>query len=278
MLHYRKILRNAKYGEMTQGTIFNGAISRFYKDHSLYGVIISPRCDIVQKKVPHYYYLPIVHLEEWINIELPEIFLTRIEKEAHGNLRKVFEKCGISKNILKQYKADELLSIIEKLNKDSKNKEINKNRKEIDANLNKIKDIEQYNQKILKIEDLYSRYHKTRKQIISEITENATPHFYFIEHIENNNKTFFIIRMREINKLEPGLFEKIAHGIDSPLADDCIKNSDIKQTQTDMIIMPLYVIESPFLEHIIQQFIQQFSKIGVEDLCKEVKEEIIEHY
>lgn len=62
MLKLKRMLQLLDAGKsMSQGSIFNGLKSRFYPDcKSVYGIVISPRCDIEQKKAPLYYYLPVV--------------------------------------------------------------------------------------------------------------------------------------------------------------------------------------------------------------------------
>ena len=32
--------------------------------------------------------------------------------------------------------------------------------------------------------------------------------------------------------------------------------------------MPLYELKSPFIEHVMQHFLQQFNRIGIEDIDK----------
>ena len=49
----RRIFDDAKIRNITQGSIFNGGTSCLYTHDNVLGVIITPRCDIAQHKVPY---------------------------------------------------------------------------------------------------------------------------------------------------------------------------------------------------------------------------------
>lgn len=75
---FRDIFTEPIIGEITQGTIFNGAKSRMYPGyHDVFGLVISPRCDIEQRKVPLYYYLPAIKMEDWIKVDFPPLYIYR---------------------------------------------------------------------------------------------------------------------------------------------------------------------------------------------------------
>ena len=79
---YRDLYSEPVIGKITQGTIFNGAKSRRYPGcHSVFGIVISPRCDIEQKKVPLYYYLPAIKMEDWMNMDFPPLYIVALEKK-----------------------------------------------------------------------------------------------------------------------------------------------------------------------------------------------------
>lgn len=59
--------------ETQQGCIFSGAKANGYEDCTVYGLIITPRCDIAQCKVMTVHYLPIVKLEDWKRIVLAQL-------------------------------------------------------------------------------------------------------------------------------------------------------------------------------------------------------------
>lgn len=61
----------SKERKIDQGTVIYGIRSRKYPDCACYGIIITARCDIAQRKVPKYYYLVAADADSWL-------------KSAHG--------------------------------------------------------------------------------------------------------------------------------------------------------------------------------------------------
>ena len=52
--------------KIDQGTVIYGIRSKKYPECACYGIIITARCDIAQRKVPKYYYLIGVDAESWL--------------------------------------------------------------------------------------------------------------------------------------------------------------------------------------------------------------------
>ena len=82
--------------------------------------------------------------------------------------------------------------------------------------------------------------------------------------------------MREISRLTPAIMFQLAQGIDNKLTKEELSSNDLRQLDDDDLFMPLYVIRSPFIEHIIQHFLQQFNRIGIEDVSREFVSKINE--
>ena len=54
---------------MTQGSIINGCVADSFPNEEVYGLIITPRCDVCHEgKVDSVHYLPVVPFERWFEI------------------------------------------------------------------------------------------------------------------------------------------------------------------------------------------------------------------
>lgn len=265
-MKYRNILEESKIGQITQGSIFNGAKSIAYPNHNdIYGVIITPRCDIAQKKVPQYYYLPAVRLKYWIQVDFPPLYLSRLEKEVKKVLIDTLLKYKESVSIIDRFKAVDVESIIRKHNSNL--------RKNIEETIEIWKALENY-KKGGSLTDIFSKdSSKLKKNILEEIVENKNTNYYFIESEEEEG---FILRMREIRRLTPTMMFQLAEGIDKKLTEEELSYNDLRQLDDNDLFMPLYEIKSPFIEHIIQHFLQQFNRIGIEDVSRDFASKIIE--
>lgn len=112
---YRDIYSEPIIGKITQGTIFNGAKSRRYPGClSVYGIVISPRCDIEQKKVPLYYYLPAIKMEDWMKVDFPPLYISALEKDVKGGLKSTLKDCSESESILEKFSSADVERIIKK--------------------------------------------------------------------------------------------------------------------------------------------------------------------
>jgi hypothetical protein len=69
---------------------------------------------------------------------------------------------------------------------------------------------------------------------------------------------------------------QLAQGIDKKLTKEELSSNDLRQLDDDDLFMPLYEIKSPFIEHIIQHLLQQFNRIGIEDVSREFVSKINE--
>lgn len=255
---YRDIFEEPVIGKITQGSIFNGAKSREYPDsNSVYGLVISPRCDIEQRKAPLYYYLPAIKMEDWMNVDFPPIYVNLLEAETKNALKGVLKDCNESETILYKLKAEEVERIIRKHKPQLNTK--------VEERVKLLKALEQYREGGEFCAIISQDTSGVRKSIINELITHKNPSFYFVE---NKLEGGFVLRMREISRLSPDMLFKLANGVEGKLSQSEMKENDLRQLEDEELYMPLYVIKSPFMEHIMQHFMQQFNKIGIEDVSK----------
>lgn len=253
---YRDIYIEPVIGTITQGSIFNGAKSRFYPGfHSIYGIVISPRCDIEQKKVPLYYYLPAIKMEDWMKVDFPPLYLAALKKDVKNGLKNTLQGFKESETILDKFSSTEIESIIKKHKPN-----LNKN---VEERLDLWKAIETYKPGDSITTITNKDKSNVRKNIIDELIKHKNSSFYFLE---SEHEGGFVLRMREISRISPQLLFKLATGIEGKLLEKELEENDLRQLEDEEIFMPLYVVKSPFIEHIMQHFLQQFNKIGIEDV------------
>ena len=253
---YRDTFEDTTIGEITQGSVFVGGISKSYKDNETYGVIITPRCDIAQKKVLIYYYLPMVSFESWLAVDFPLLFINYLKKDTYGGLRSTLKQLNMSDSIVGKYKSNQIKEVADKFLDGNINNALKKF-------LDKLSDVEKYQEHKITDEEIISKYHKFKEPILNDLISNKNPDFYLIE----NRKFIYVIRVKELNRLTRDFLFKLAGGIDHSLSGEELRDNDIRQLNQDELFMPIFKIKSPYIEHIMQHFMQQFNRIGVEDLC-----------
>ena len=259
----RSIVKSAIIGKITQGTIFSGAISEYYPNCLVWGLVVSARCDIAQKKNLSYFYLPVIRWEDWHEVELPLLLIDNLKHDKEELLRKELSQLNLSPSIVGRFPLEKIENIINNQNVSSKQKN------KLKACISALKDVEIYNRGDMTTKELFGKYSGERKSQIDLLLKNGNPNFYFFE-IEDS--AWYIIRMKELHRLTRDVFFKLADGIDSPICNYDL--NDLRKFEEEDLYMPLYEIQSPYIEHIMQQFVNQFSKIGVEDLSDSLKTKI----
>lgn len=174
-----------------------------------------------------------------------------------GALKSVLKECNESETILDRFSPSGVERIIRKHKPQLGVKVENK--------MEVWKAVEDYKQggslKVITDKDTSN----VRKNIFDDLITHKNPNFYFLE---NEHEGGFVLRMREISRVSPNILFKLAKGIDGKLTDTELEENDLRQLNDEEIYMPMYVVKSPFMEHIMQHFMQQFNKIGIEDVPK----------
>lgn len=178
----RDIYINPNFKKIDQGLIFNCATSVTYVGREVYGVIISPRCDIAHKKSMEIHYLPIVKLKDWIAVEGKTILVEKCKPIFLGKLKTEFEKLKITPSLLINNKPSELLSLLDKLI-ENKNK-----RAEISELVKKLIDLNKIENNTLphnEICEIFEKETKQLKAIIKDLIENKKKEYYLLDPFDS---------------------------------------------------------------------------------------------
>jgi hypothetical protein len=258
----RDIFEEHKNGwiRLQQGAIFSGAIADGITGcQGLFGLIITPRCDIANKKVSTIHYLPIIPFKLW-------------KYEILSQLYQSVQYEKITKSLNDFCKANNLTETIFDIKYNFTDDDIEQT----------IKDVRGY-------KDVLNKY-KERKQLvdidyckekikdwargrekIKELLQNKQAHYYLIEDW-NNPQQFMVIMLRDVKRLDFTFAERMEKGISEKiLEDEMLIRNDIFKTGTGVMVYKLQqVVKSPFLEHIMEAFSKNFCRIGIDRIDESV--------
>lgn len=264
-----RIVRNAKIGEINQGMIFNGAVAELYISCEVFGMIITARCDIANDKVSVYNYIPLVKFNDWKLIDFKEIIVDRVQKQEIGNLKNIFKNYDISENLIQDF---EYKLLYDKLNYKFNKKDKDRFKNIISNLLLTARCIEQNSNDSLNI--LINKNEKMVKKIYHELINHNLSGYYFIENLPFDSESkYYVLVLREIRNLNREIVNKISIGLSSHEATEC---QNIIVNEGD-IVMPFGVINSPYIEHIMQNLTGLFSRIGVEDNDKNLPNKLLNY-
>ena len=268
----RDIFTDIKINDLEQGAIFYGALSESYRKSDIYGIIITPRCDISNHKVSHFNYLPVIPFDTWLRNDFWIIFKENILKSLTSNLQSTFNNKNLSVSIIDKFEPEFIFKHYEKYFVKPKEK-------------TKFQDLINGIIKISKISDcpndsefreIMTRYDKQAKAIITEITNNRNPSFHIIEPWTKDGE-YNVILLREIRKITYDFGMKLHKGIElKGIPKEQLSRNDINE-QCELAYIEK-VLKPPFIEHLIQRFTSNFNKIGVQDHFTELTNHLFNNY
>lgn len=259
----RQIYNTKIIGEIEQGTIINSCLSIDYMNCSVFGIIITPRCDIENNKVPSIHYLPVVSLENWIKGDFWNLFSNVVKNNLISKIMSILQQYNLSKTLFDSISYSELRKVL----KDKF--------KPVDfTKFDKIlSDIEVLNSSIDKIansakKQLIEEHKNVSKTIFKELKEHKRKEFYLLENWnENQVDKYYVVLMREIRRISFELSKKISFGLYAKQISESEWNTNdlFRSNNPDNFIYSLATLKSPHLEHMIQHFFMNFGRIGVEN-------------
>lgn len=250
---------------MTQGSIINGCVADAFPGEEVYGLIITPRCDVSHNgKVDSVHYLPVVPFERWFEViakpKIKEIW----KKSIYGELNNQFKSAKIGANVMDAgFSYDDLLKICnEKVKTDS-----SKNKIKNLLNLYFDKEEDNFDYYLLEGERKDEKKNELTKYLFKLEGNNIAP-FYLLEAWHDyGQEKHLVVLLREVHRIQfpiamnikSGISESMMTGVDMKYNDLFLKNDpkNFFWVQAE--------ISSPFIEHIMQAFVYNFSRIGVDD-------------
>lgn len=263
----RNIYENKKINwPIQQGVIFNGCIADEYIESDVYGIIITPRCDIENRKIKTIHYLPIIKLQDWINLDFIRIFQKEYRNNLKGKILSLFKQYKISPSLFEMgISKEDILKVAEE---QMPQKEFSKFITEIDkfylsGDINEVK-------------KMCNESEGIRNKIIKDVKEGKNSSFYLIEDWKDKSN-YRIILLREIKRITFEMANKISKGVsEDEITEDDLRWNDInKVAMKDNLIYVETQMKSPFIEHLIQSFFHNFGRIGVDNMDNQAENNLI---
>lgn len=272
----RNIHRKPRIGQLEQGAIFNCCIAEEYEGQEVYGIIITPRCDISNEKVTTFHYLPLVKYRDWLRVNFWELFRSIVRKNLIGSLGGMLKGKGKSAKVIEAFSTElvlkEFSSLFLKPKELSKFNDLAEDLIRLDVTPKQDPEEEDFLH-------FYLKYDKIAKNILDEIKKNRRNDFYLIEGFEEDEAVgYFLVLSREVRRITYHTGMKIAKGLNSgELTENDYVRNDLFKREVPTFISVVSVLESPVLEHLIQHFNQNFARIGITDHPNNVVNHLFEN-
>ncbi|MEL7657818.1 MAG: hypothetical protein AAGU75_18140 [Bacillota bacterium] len=255
--------------ELDQGTVLYGCRSQKYPDLCCYGVIITARCDIANKKVAKLYYLTAIDAQEWIctNFAYQQAYKNAISSKVKAFTDQA-KKCFNGELLLRMPKEDAELIIDSEETMSSKQKDSLKS------------DLEEVAPYVIADKDDTTRKAlikcnpKPATDYLSKIGKGEITHYYYLPQVAYLNGSErskgIIVDLQEIASITMEDARQIlTPGIDYRLFGTYDFEKRKRYTQyfwlqnNEDFVAVEGAIRSPWCEHLMQRFSFAFTRIGI---------------
>ena len=247
----RELITHPSVEEFTQGSIFEGL--KVSSNHpSTSAIVITARCDIANGKARNILCLPIYKASEWLKNQGEELIFRRLEEKLRNKLEIELKKFQVAADVLDIYPVKNILKIVQNNKKQKCSLEINKllnmyAQKKCDYSLKFVSD--------------------EKKSLCTTLVKNTENSIYFIEQIDLNEVLEpYIIDLTDPISIPYPIALKLKAGISKKNTD---RLSDLYLDINEREISYISVLNSPYIEHLLQKFSSFYSRIGTENIEKE---------
>jgi hypothetical protein len=254
---------------LTQGSIFSCAIAEQYEACSTYGLIITARCDAEQDKVRAYNYLPIVTLKDWLVRDGSKILAERLRAESSSHMKSCLLESGYSPQILE---TEPPIKVGERLFQGGDKKADKAKTRFLqlcDTHELAMKGLTAVPSQELCLR-LAEAVPKTKDSLIKELVHHKLSGYYFFDRIEPNGAdNGFVVLLREVHALARPVALLLVEGINSTQYKELCEKDHASARALSItgedLAMPIAVVCSPYVEHLMQSFSILFGRIGLPD-------------
>jgi hypothetical protein len=261
---FRAMVQSPKLRSITQGSVFNFARSDDYSENVL-GMVISARCDLAKLKQEKFIYVPVVKAKDWIELTLIPKLTDELRKSLLSEMRNILKSNNLSETALDTFGVDTAANLLK--GKSDENEFLEK--------IKKLNFVERclhagrFDKSVLNPKLLSAR--------IDDVVNNKSEGYFFIDEIIDYQGGVESLGSHVVILGEPRpIHQKAAQGIADGLDHEQISLSDraydsITKSASEMSYI-LCNVKSPYIELILQRFSSFYSRIGVDDPSKTIKD------
>lgn len=257
----------ARIGLLTQGTVFNCAMAFRYPKKEVFGLTITARCDVAQEKYRLLNYVPIVRLDDWLQVDGLEILLDQERKQQIGSIKSALIDADLSPNLVLSVPLSEVISV--HFSAEGKDRKVTKIRERLEKIASELEAIETFrtNSRAC-LSWLTENRLKSIRQLVKDLFDHKVMGYYFLERLYPNAEAEgFVCLLREGSTMPKEIAEELANGLSaerwSELANQGLQGR-FEFLDLDLA-GPVTQLGSPTIEHVMQSYANLFGRIGIAD-------------
>lgn len=264
--------------DLDQGSIIYGIRSIKYNSTPCYAVVLSASCDLYNCKISKVYYVCAIKVDDWILSDFGfRLLIKSVKDKYYYKFQNLANESKLNGEVLINFSFGEIQEVL--------NNQVKKNKVQQDI-LNNYKQCISLNA-IDSKEDRLKLLKENKNDLaknLDEIIKGKNLHFYYLPAQSTSSKTNsgkgFILDFQEIDDMSFEEALKIDDGkMDGLLLSEedmnCFNSKFWLNSKDDFVILDGKV-QSPQREHLMKNFSNFFTRIGLDDSNYETGEKIIE--
>lgn len=235
----------------------------------MHGIVITARCDAEQDKVRIYNYLPVVPLDDWLARDGKVVLAERLLADTLGRMKNELRESGFSPSILETENPESILKVLF-FGGDKKTDKAHVRFEQLCVNYGiAISGLTSKPSHAVCMQ-LASAAPYSKDTVIRDLVHQRLAGYYFFDQIEpGGDDRGHVALLREIRLMPRRVAFGIMDGINEKQFEELSASEPRSQTslavKSDDLAMPVGIISSPNLEHLMQTFAMMFGRIGLPD-------------
>lgn len=250
----RRIYKSRGIQGITQGSIISGIRLERYEDKPVWGLIITPRCDLARGiSVETVHFLPLVDFDTWFDREGKYILVNKYKFNLREKINDKLPKDIFSGDVFESgFSNQELKELIEGLD-NCTNKQ------------NLIQWLDMLGKRDV---ELFGAAHTSKnfESFAKNLSNDGEKRYYAIEDWEKEGDVKIIL-LREIFSLGRELALRYKDGFtEKEYSKNVLVANNLSTTKKRTGVYEIVKeVKSPYMEHIMQRFAYNFTRIGIND-------------
>lgn len=269
----------------TQGSIIANIRSLRYPNIKCKGIVISARCDLAQHKIKYFHCLSAMEIEEWIYEVLFSSILEESKKGTLGRIRNLVKEKSLDFDTLLDFGPDKSIAVFKE----------NLHNKQLENILQCCEEWKVYEEMENRAVDVAEKKafleKKASKKLLKEklkaLYNGAFPKYCFVpknsySDVKSVTKGI-VIDLQDIYQYNMDYKSRINNSeIDCQLIKDTSEREKLNklfffEKEDDFVIVE-GILQSPWIEYVLQHFSNAFGRIGVENATQEEMEDFVEGF
>ncbi len=256
---------------LTQGAIFTCARAERYGGCEVHGLVLTARCDLTQNKAPVTNYVPVVRLDDWLHRDFLEILLDRCDSDLLERFQNFLKRQNLAQSLLIAHSPRTIIeSHFPETGANRDQQTARRKGMEIVERIESLAAVRALPAARKPVLELARDFDGIRSRLMKDCVHQKLSGYYFLPSVAiGGDSRGYIALLREVYHLPSAVARLVAEGLDASTCGGLISAvpqiAGLLSVAPDEMAYVVSVLQSPYVEHLLQVFGMLFGRIGLPD-------------